>query len=193
MLHDINGLANKPIKSTLRSLSSQRLSIVTQNKKNGRRKEGWQTEILFPRCTWKKKRITRIKFTWVKPTVSVRWLLPTKQQAHQMDLNWIGWIYVMQIQENCFGNRRMICKCEMTCLMFVLSRISCWFRSKPGTEHEARVPKSILRCRAVSREINFSSEDEMKDFRLEQRVYFKHVIIEGRIIIHLSNKSQFPS
>ncbi|CAF0763159.1 unnamed protein product [Adineta ricciae] len=50
--------------------------------------------------------------------------------------------------------------------------------SKPGTEHEARVPKSILRCRAVSREMNFSSKNEMKNFRLEQRVYFKHVIIE---------------
>jgi retinal rod rhodopsin-sensitive cGMP 3',5'-cyclic phosphodiesterase subunit delta len=55
-----------------------------------------------------------------------------------------------------------------------------WYRSSPGIEHEARVPKGILRCRAVSREINFSSEEEMKQFRLEQRVYFKGTIIEGK-------------
>ena len=53
-------------------------------------------------------------------------------------------------------------------------------RSLPDREHEARVPKRILRCRAVSREINFSSEKEMQGFRLEQRVYFKGTIIEGR-------------
>ena len=102
-----------------------------------------------------------------------------------MALNWIRWIYVMQILENCFGNLRMICECEMICLM-LLSRIWYRYRSLPGTEHEARIPKSILRCRAVSREINFSSKNEMKDFRLEQRVYFKHVIIEGKIIILFS-------
>ncbi|CAF0783747.1 unnamed protein product [Adineta steineri] len=48
----------------------------------------------------------------------------------------------------------------------------------PGAEHEARVPKAILKCRAVSREIQFSSEEEMNQFRLEQRVYFKGTIIE---------------
>ncbi|CAF0774125.1 unnamed protein product [Rotaria sp. Silwood1] len=50
--------------------------------------------------------------------------------------------------------------------------------SLSGVEHEARVPKRILKCRAVSREINFSSEEEMKNFRLEQRVYFKDTVIE---------------
>ncbi|CAF0726120.1 unnamed protein product [Rotaria sordida] len=50
--------------------------------------------------------------------------------------------------------------------------------SSPGAEHEARVPKRILKCRAVSREINFSSEEEMQHFRLEQRVYFKDTVIE---------------
>ena len=34
----------------------------------------------------------------------------------------------------------------------------------------ARVPRSILSCRAVSREVNFSSEQKMEHFRLEQRV-----------------------
>ncbi|CAF1116188.1 unnamed protein product [Adineta steineri] len=50
--------------------------------------------------------------------------------------------------------------------------------STPGSEHEARVPKRILKCRAVSREINFSSQEEMQQFRLEQRVYFKGSVIE---------------
>ena len=34
----------------------------------------------------------------------------------------------------------------------------------------ARVPRAILSCRAVSREVNFSSEQKMETFRLEQRV-----------------------
>ena len=37
-------------------------------------------------------------------------------------------------------------------------------------EHEARVPKKILKCAAVSREINFSSIEPMEKFRLEQKV-----------------------
>ncbi|XP_063677997.1 retinal rod rhodopsin-sensitive cGMP 3',5'-cyclic phosphodiesterase subunit delta-like [Bolinopsis microptera] len=45
-------------------------------------------------------------------------------------------------------------------------------------EHEARVPKKILKCRSVSREINFSSEQEMKRFRLEQRVFLNSEILE---------------
>lgn len=45
--------------------------------------------------------------------------------------------------------------------------------SVPEKEHEARVPKKILKCRAVSREINFSSAEPMTKFRLEQRVLFK--------------------
>ena len=42
--------------------------------------------------------------------------------------------------------------------------------SIPETEHEARVPKKILKCRAVSREINFSSIEPMEKFRIEQKV-----------------------
>ena len=34
----------------------------------------------------------------------------------------------------------------------------------------ARVPRSILQCAAVSREVNFSSISSMDHFRLEQRV-----------------------
>ncbi|XKL69152.1 hypothetical protein PGB90_006921 [Kerria lacca] len=45
--------------------------------------------------------------------------------------------------------------------------------SFPDKEHEARVPKKILKCKAVSREINFSSVEPMEKLRLEQKVLFK--------------------
>lgn len=44
----------------------------------------------------------------------------------------------------------------------------------------ARVPKKILKCKAVSRELNFSSEQEMTKFRLEQKVMFKGKCLEGK-------------
>jgi len=50
--------------------------------------------------------------------------------------------------------------------------------SRPDQEHEANVPKSILQCRAVSREINFTSAEPMEMFRLEQRVLFKGKVLE---------------
>lgn len=50
--------------------------------------------------------------------------------------------------------------------------------SVPDVEHEARVPKKILRCPAVSREINFSSAEPMEKFRLEQKVLFKGRCLE---------------
>lgn len=50
--------------------------------------------------------------------------------------------------------------------------------SVPGQEHEARVPKRILKCKTVSREINFSSKEVMQKFKLEQRVMFKGKCLE---------------
>ncbi|KAG0730321.1 Retinal rod rhodopsin-sensitive cGMP 3',5'-cyclic phosphodiesterase subunit delta [Chionoecetes opilio] len=50
--------------------------------------------------------------------------------------------------------------------------------TNPEVEHEARVPRKILMCRAVSREISFSSVHAMEKFRLEQRVYFKDRMLE---------------
>jgi len=50
--------------------------------------------------------------------------------------------------------------------------------SIPDEEHEARVPKKILKCRAVSREINFSSIEPMEKFRIEQKVLFKGRCLE---------------
>lgn len=44
----------------------------------------------------------------------------------------------------------------------------------------AHVPKSILKCRTVSREINFTSSEKIEKFRLEQRVYLKGNVIEGK-------------
>uniref|UniRef100_A0A9L0IFU1 Phosphodiesterase 6D n=1 Tax=Equus asinus TaxID=9793 RepID=A0A9L0IFU1_EQUAS len=54
--------------------------------------------------------------------------------------------------------------------------------SIPGVEHEARVPKKILKCKAVSRELNFSSAEQMEKFRLEQKVYFKGQCLEGILL-----------
>ncbi|KAL8569746.1 Retinal rod rhodopsin-sensitive cGMP 3',5'-cyclic phosphodiesterase subunit delta [Nucella lapillus] len=50
--------------------------------------------------------------------------------------------------------------------------------SMPDADHEARVPKKILKCRAVSRELNFSSQEAMERFRLEQKVLFKGKCLE---------------
>lgn len=50
--------------------------------------------------------------------------------------------------------------------------------SNPKLEHEARVPKKILKCRAVSRELNFSSVEKLESFRLIQKVFFKENCIE---------------
>lgn len=50
--------------------------------------------------------------------------------------------------------------------------------SVADVEHEARVPKKILKCKSVSREINFTSKELMEKFRLEQRVMFKGNCLE---------------
>lgn len=55
----------------------------------------------------------------------------------------------------------------------------------------ARLPAAILKCGAVSREINFSSSEEITQFRLEQRVYLEGSCIEGldRTIFSLGQSS----
>lgn len=47
-------------------------------------------------------------------------------------------------------------------------------------ELKATVPREILECDAVSREINFSSEQEIRRFHLEQRVFLEGSCIEGK-------------
>lgn len=50
--------------------------------------------------------------------------------------------------------------------------------SLPDSEHEAHVPKKILNCRAVSREINFSSVQPIQMLKLRQKVLFKKRVLE---------------
>lgn len=45
-------------------------------------------------------------------------------------------------------------------------------------EIEERIPKDILRCRSVSREVVFSSREKIKDFRIEQKVLFRGTCME---------------
>lgn len=54
-------------------------------------------------------------------------------------------------------------------------------RGKDMYHHElkATVPREILECSAVSREINFTSKQEIRSFRLEQRVFLGGACIEG--------------
>lgn len=89
----------------------------------------------------------------------------------------IGWTYVMWIQEKFYGRATKICKYYYDCVIQKINIFNCdfWyvFRSIPDVEHVARVPKKILKCRAVSREINFSSVEKMEKFRLEQKILFK--------------------
>ncbi|VDN51313.1 unnamed protein product [Dracunculus medinensis] len=50
--------------------------------------------------------------------------------------------------------------------------------AEPCKEHQVRVPQKILSCRTISREINFTSNEKIEKFRLEQRVYLKGTVIE---------------
>uniref|UniRef100_A0A6U2EDQ6 GMP phosphodiesterase delta subunit domain-containing protein n=1 Tax=Hemiselmis andersenii TaxID=464988 RepID=A0A6U2EDQ6_HEMAN len=53
-----------------------------------------------------------------------------------------------------------------------------WSHKFFETELEAHVPKSILSCREVSREVNFSSVEKMDDFKLLQKVFFQGKCLE---------------
>lgn len=63
-------------------------------------------------------------------------------------------------------------------------------------EREAHIPKEILQCSAVTRQINFSTAEPMKKFRLEQRVLFKGRCLEewsfelGSVIANTTNTWQ---
>ena len=63
--------------------------------------------------------------------------------------------------------------CGQGCFYWFLLFSTELCRSQPDVEHEAKVPKQILNCRAVSRELNFSSVEPLENFRLEQKVLFK--------------------
>ncbi|KAF0686084.1 Aste57867_22049 [Aphanomyces stellatus] len=53
-----------------------------------------------------------------------------------------------------------------------------WGKDMYEREQKAVIPKAILKCSSVSREINFSSLEEVKEFRLEQRVFFNGQCLE---------------
>lgn len=52
----------------------------------------------------------------------------------------------------------------------------------------ARIPASILQCSAVSREIDFSSAEEITHFRLEQRVFLHGSCIEGDVNLKILSR-----
>merc|ERR1719181_710081 len=43
---------------------------------------------------------------------------------------------------------------------------------------DVRIPKTILQCKVVAREINFSSLEQMTAFRLVQKVFFRDALLE---------------
>ncbi len=71
--------------------------------------------------------------------------------------------------------------CEVNCVSLNIPLSGTSLRSLPGREHEAKVPKKILKCKSVSREINFSSAQLIESLRLEQRVHFKGKLMEGAL------------
>lgn len=82
------------------------------------------------------------------------------------------------------GKVGKICKLPNTIVKLPEVR-SLSFRSEPGQEHQAKVPKKILKCKSVSREINFSSAQLIESLRLEQKVHFKGKVMEGTFSISL--------
>ena len=53
-----------------------------------------------------------------------------------------------------------------------------WGEDRYSEETDARIPKEILDMKAVTREISFTSKEEMKDFRLQQRIFLHTQCIE---------------
>ena len=49
---------------------------------------------------------------------------------------------------------------------------------KTVLEKTENLPKGLLKCKAVAREINFSSKEEIRDFQLIQRVWLAEAVIE---------------
>ena len=45
-------------------------------------------------------------------------------------------------------------------------------------EMKEHIPKEILLCKAVAREISFTSTEQLDKFRIEQRIYFHGKCIE---------------
>ena len=73
---------------------------------------------------------------------------------------------------------------------------TCELWDKEVLEKTETLPKDLLKCRTVTREINFSSVEEIRDFRLTQRVWLESHVIEewnfqfGFVIPHSTNSWQ---
>lgn len=50
--------------------------------------------------------------------------------------------------------------------------------SKSDKEYSATIPKTILNCKSVSRELNFSSKIALNNFSLKQKIYFHDQLME---------------
>jgi hypothetical protein len=47
--------------------------------------------------------------------------------------------------------------------------------------HTAHIPKEILECPAVSREVTFKSKYKIDNFHLEQKIIFEGMLMEGTV------------
>ena len=95
----------------------------------------------------------------------------------------------MQPLGDCFGRQRI-----GVTLPFSRRRrgVRCrsWLIGVIFTLEVADIPKEILKCRSISREINFTSQELINSFRLEQRIYFSGTVIEGTILEFLTSSSE---
>lgn len=85
--------------------------------------------------------------------------------------------------KTCTRPSKKVCAPSCWSLSLSLSLASplmmCGLSRHHAQTHSARLPVAILNCSAVSREINFSSAEEITQFRLEQRVFLEGSCIEG--------------
>ncbi|KAF1794884.1 Immunoglobulin E-set [Phytophthora cactorum] len=99
------------------------------------------------------------------------------------DSSWAKKLSVMKVIANGFshGSNHMNMRCADTGRLMWQS--DAWGEDIYRVEQKARLPVDILKCSAVSREINFSSVEEISKFRLEQRVFLGGSCIEGALYL----------
>uniref|UniRef100_A0A3P8WSZ8 Phosphodiesterase 6D, cGMP-specific, rod, delta n=1 Tax=Cynoglossus semilaevis TaxID=244447 RepID=A0A3P8WSZ8_CYNSE len=98
--------------------------------------------------------------------------------VHSLNIVCTPYSSVNVISRNHFNLRKSssIQSVLLNCLIFIITFSST--QLKFLTLPSARVPKKILKCKAVSRELNFSSSEKLEKFRLEQKVFFKGQCLE---------------
>mmetsp|Transcript_18269 Transcript_18269/g.50391 ORF Transcript_18269/g.50391 Transcript_18269/m.50391 type:complete len:145 (-) Transcript_18269:94-528(-) len=62
---------------------------------------------------------------------------------------------------------------QMHCLQVMWESPSDWKDKFFKQELEAHIPREILQCKEVSREVNFTSAEKMDEFKLLQKVFFQ--------------------